>query len=349
MKIVGSTLARRAAGAAALATFGVGAWEVQRRRDLRAARADPEWEELNTPLGGRAMSVVSTDGQRLHAEVFGAEDAPTIVLAHGWTCSIDFWHYQIRDLSRYFRVVAYDQRGHGRSDVPDEGAEYSPDLLASDLQAVLEACVPSGSRCVVAGHSMGGMTIVAWAGRHPELVSSRLAGALLVNTGMQELVTRLAVLGPLAGGAVHDALVPLMYTSQGLSARLEPIRLRAVHHVVAGPDVSPGRMAFMHRMVMSCPAPVRAGFGRLFGDLDLTESVQHLAVPTMVIAGEKDRLTPLWHAEQLAERLPDLVELTVLPRIGHMSPIEAPSDVTSRLRRLAADTLAPARTPLHVS
>ena len=344
----GPLSARRLIGTAAFATLGLTAWEIQRRRDLRAVNADPEWRELNRPLDGRASVVRATDGVRLHVETFGPDEAPAIVLVHGWTCDITFWHYQIRDLSRYFRVVAYDQRGHGHSDVPTGAESYTAETLAADLQSVLDACVPEGEKCVVAGHSMGGMTIVAWAGRNPEAVRSRLAGAALINTGMNELTARLLVLGPRAGARVHNAVItPLVTASRGVSTRFEPISYRVIRRLAAGRAASAGRVAFMHRMILSCPAPVRAGFGRLFRDLDLSDSVAALVVPAIVITSDEDRLLPPWHSEQLASRLPDLVELVELSSIGHMSPLEAPEAVTAHLRRLAADTLAPARSAAY--
>jgi hypothetical protein len=66
---------------------------------------------------GRAISVRSSDGVRLHAEVFGPDDGYPIVLAHGITCAIRVWMHQITDLPRDHRVIAFDHRGHGRSDV----------------------------------------------------------------------------------------------------------------------------------------------------------------------------------------------------------------------------------------
>jgi len=76
----------------------------------------------------RTMVVHSADGTRLHTEVFGPVEGYPIVLAHGITCSIHAWHEQIHDLSRDFRVIAYDHRGHGRSGVPAASA-YSLDHL----------------------------------------------------------------------------------------------------------------------------------------------------------------------------------------------------------------------------
>jgi pimeloyl-ACP methyl ester carboxylesterase len=322
------------AAAGGVVAAGAAAWELQRRRDLRDVEDDPLWHELNRPLQGRSRQVRSADGTRLHAEVFGAQDAAPLVLVHGWTESIALWHHQIRDLSTEFRVIAYDQRGHGRSAVPDDADSYTADSLAADLDAVLHECIGPSEPFVVGGHSMGGMTLVAWAGRHPGTARERLAGALFVSTGMSELVARALLFGPLAGARARQVLARPLQARTRLPKNLTPLGYRALRWAAFGRHVEPGSIAFLHRMVVECPAPVRAGFGRLFPTLDLTESVQHVSAPAVVIVGERDRLLPPWHGQQLASHLPRLDEHVELRGIGHMAPLEAPEEVTSRLRRL---------------
>lgn len=112
----------------------------------------------------RELTAVSADGTLLHVEVHGPETAPAVVLAHGWTCSTAFWAAQIRDLAADHRVIAYDQRGHGRT-LPSQAC--STDALADDLEAVLAATLAPGEKAVIAGHSMGGMTVLAAAARGP--------------------------------------------------------------------------------------------------------------------------------------------------------------------------------------
>jgi pimeloyl-ACP methyl ester carboxylesterase len=121
----------------------------------------------------RPLGVRAGDGTALHAEVFGPEDGYPIVLAHGITCAIRVWGYQIADLPRDFRVIAYDHRGHGRSGVPTRRANYGLNFLAADLDAVLEATLKSGERAVIAGHSMVGIAITSWAERYPRRVADR--------------------------------------------------------------------------------------------------------------------------------------------------------------------------------
>ncbi len=108
-----------------------------RRRSARFAAAEA--------LGrGRVVPVRSKDGIRLHTEVFGPEDGHPVVLAHGITCAIRVWAYQIADLATDYRVIAFDHRGHGRSAVPARRDRYSLDHLAGDLDSVLEATLRAG-------------------------------------------------------------------------------------------------------------------------------------------------------------------------------------------------------------
>jgi pimeloyl-ACP methyl ester carboxylesterase len=327
MRLPSRRTAVRAGAVAALPLLGgVLAWHALRRHDLKVLAADPEWKELRRPLNGSPVEVVSEDGTRLHAEVFGPDGAPTIVLAHGWTCELGFWHYQIRDLAGEFRVVAWDQRGHGRSAVPGPDG-YSSDALADDLQAVL-----------LAGHSMGGMTVVAFAGRHPADVERRVAAAMILDSGMGDLEAQSLIVEGLIARRILQTLSPVLVGRPArLPASSTPLSRRLYRRLVMSPRASEGQVAFCEQMLLDCPAEVRAGFGRQFTTLDLYADVPKLTVPTGILVGELDRIEPPWHARKLAEMLPDVAELVELPGIGHMTPIEAPEEVTPRLRRLALE------------
>ena len=111
---------------------------------LRSARA-PGSSPVALPPS-RTVQVRSADGTRLHTEVFGPADGYPIVLAHGITCAIRAWAYQIADLATDYRVIAFDHRGHGRSEIPRRGG-YSLSHLAADVDAVLEATLAPGRAC----------------------------------------------------------------------------------------------------------------------------------------------------------------------------------------------------------
>lgn len=318
------------------------AWEIQRRRDRAAIEADPEHALFHRPLQGRPQTVTGDDGTTLHAETFGPQDAPTIVLAHGWTCQIRFWTRQIHDLARDFRVVAYDQRGHGRSGrAPSD--DYRIERFGADLNAILQACVPDGRKAVVAGHSLGGMSIVSYAGLYAGEVADRVAAAALVNTGMGDLIqkslvvpvrTPVAKLEQRIGAAALSAPLPL-------PSGPTPLAHRAVKYVALSADATPAQVGFSEELVIDCRPDVRGAIGGALTRLDLHAAVERLDVPTLVIAGDRDRLTPPEHAERLHAELPRPAGLVRMPG-GHMGPIEHADEVTRVLRDLATTHLGEA-------
>jgi pimeloyl-ACP methyl ester carboxylesterase len=321
------------------ALMGVGAtvavWEAARQRDLRRIEQDPAHRLLSDVPRGERLDVVSRDGTRLRAELFGPADAPPLVLVHGWTCARRFWTAQLHGLADRFRIITYDLRGHGESGDPTD-ADFSTDALAEDLQAVLEAALPDGRRALLAGHSLGAMSIVAWASRFPREVEARVAGAALLNTGLGDLIDQALILKlpsgmrrtkAVAGGIFLSASAPLPPAS--------PISLRAVQYVALSPSATPAQVAFCQEMVLECRRDVRAGFGRTMSRLDLVDALGDLTVPTLVLGGGRDRLTPPPHVERMAAALPQLAERVELERSGHMSPIEDPAAVNAAIERLA--------------
>jgi len=320
----------------------VAGWQAVHRRDHAAIAADPLAPRLADVPRGEGVDVVSADGTRLRAELFGPADAPPLVLVHGWTCNRGFWAHQIDALRDRFRVVVYDQRGHGQSEPPASG-DYSTDALADDLQAVLEATVPQEAqpRALVAGHSMGGMSIVAWAERYPDEVGRRVAGALLCNTGMDNLTDHATIVKLPAGWSKARLAVGTGFLTGNAPANPgTPLSLRAIRHVALSPSASPATVAFADRMAAQCPPKVRAGFGRTLLHIDVAAGLAKLDVPTTVVGCERDKMTPPVHVDRMALALPQLAERVVLPSSGHLGPLEQPDAVTAALQRLG-DRVAP--------
>ncbi|MFD0262258.1 alpha/beta fold hydrolase [Kitasatospora indigofera] len=294
------------------------------------------------PTPVEELRITSADGTALHAEVHGDPAAPTVLLAHGWTCSIAFWAPVIRQLAGDFRLVAYDQRGHGRSDAPSGRAGYSTRALADDLEAVLTRVVPAGGRALLAGHSMGGMTVMAAGDRAG--VASRTAAALLVSTGAADLVAELRV----APDALRSPGLRRFLHQRILKSRLPlgPVTgvSRAVlRYATMGPSAPAGRVEATARIVHACPTPVRAHWAGVLGELDVRDGLAALAAPTAVIVGTDDRLTPPVLAHRIVAGLRDPQGLLLLPGAGHMAPVERPAEVAAEIRRLAVAHLgAPA-------
>ncbi|MFJ7592042.1 alpha/beta fold hydrolase [Streptomyces sp. NPDC097617] len=280
------------------------------------------------PAPRRELVAVSADGARLHVEVHGERGAPTVVLAHGWTCSTAFWAAQIRALAATHRVVAYDQRGHGRSPA---ARTHSTTALADDLVAVLAATLAPGERAVVAGHSMGGMTIMAAAAR-PEF-AEHTAAALLCSTGSSRLVAEAQVL-PVRAGRARTRITGAVLGSRAPLGPVTPVARKVLKYATMGPGSAPDKVEACARIVHACPTGVRHAWSQVLAGLDLDADVARLAVPTAVIGGTADRLTPIVHARGLAAALPNCVGLTELTGMGHMTPVEAPEAVTAALREL---------------
>jgi pimeloyl-ACP methyl ester carboxylesterase len=304
---------------------------------MRLIAGDPEDAVLRDLPEGRAIAVRSADGAQLHGEVFGADSGQTIVLVHGWTELLSCWSYVIRELSaRSFRVVAYDLRGHGRSE-PAPHADYAVARFGEDLEAVLEASVPGGERAIVAGHSLGAMSIASWAERHE--VERRVRGAALLNTGVGDLIAdSLLMPVPAIARLLNAAFGPAGVL--GVRTRVPrfstPLSHAMIRYVAFGPAATPGQVAFYERMLVACPPDVRADAGIAISEIELHHAIPRLTVPTIVIAGELDRLTPPSHARRIAQALPQLERLIVLPNTGHMTPLERHREVSDALMELAS-------------
>ncbi len=319
-------------GLGALAASGV-----MQAAHMRRISHDPEHDPLGAPPEGRVRLIESKDGTILHAEVFGPEDGATVVLAHGWTEALQYWIYVIRALSeRGIRVVAYDQRGHGKSESAS-GGDYALDRLGEDLEAVLTACVPDGQRAVAAGHSLGAMSIVAWAADND--VARHVGAAVLLNTGVGDLIAE-QLLFPLP--QIAQALNRTVATRGFLGNKAPlprfstPLSSAVIRYVAFGPEASPAQIAYYERMLVTCPADARAKTGIAMSDMELHHALPRLTVPTIVIAGADDRLTPPSHAQRIAGQLPQLRRLEILPDTGHMAPLERPDTVIAAVLELVA-------------
>src|SRR4051812_48519564 len=158
--------------------------------------ADVVLPSLSEPPPPGARTLRTEDGVDLHVEVEENPDSPlTVVLAHGFTARLAEWQLQREALRPRARLVLFDQRGHGRSGWTDL-TKATIDRTGRDLGEVLDATTPEGP-VVLAGHSMGGMSVMALARQRPELFGSRVVGVFLLATSAGGLVE-----SGLVGGAV---------------------------------------------------------------------------------------------------------------------------------------------------
>ncbi|WP_029433760.1 alpha/beta fold hydrolase [Blastococcus sp. URHD0036] len=299
----------------------------------------------------RTAAVRTDDGAVLHVTIDGSDDAPvTLVLAHGWTLSQASWDDPVgrlvpRIAAGELRLVRYDQRGHGRSTwapADDDPAAVTIDRLGLDLGCVLDRLAPSGP-VVVAGHSMGGMTIMCLAAARPELFGDRVRGALLVSTSAGEL-------GPPPGTAkerMARRFAPgLVAAAVGGARVIEGLRRltppesrqhrRIVRGLLYGADATDEMVREGAEIMHATTVRAFAVFYPALGDHDKRTELAALArVPVEILVGTSDGLTPVRHSRALAEALPDAV-LHVEPRTGHMLLQERPQLVVDALGRLLA-------------
>jgi pimeloyl-ACP methyl ester carboxylesterase len=327
-----------AAGAALAA--GAAAPQPSRPRRLRGwlgrrrgGAAEPE----PGPLGGLRSGV---------GTCLGAAPAPplTVVFVHGYCLSQDSWHFQREAFRDGLRLVFYDQRSHGRSERSRSylaGVPASIDQLGEDLGAVIDAVAPTGP-LVLVGHSMGGMTVMALADQRPELFAERVAGVALLGTtagNWRDVTLGLPGVGAKVFHRVGPGVIKALGRQAGLverGRRLSSELTAAVYHRFSfGTDeVDPARARFAQLLLESTPVDVVAEFFPAFPAHEKSAALAVLReLPTLVLAGDRDLLTPPAHSEAMAARLPG-VELEILPDTGHLLMLERPELVNARLARL---------------
>ncbi|WP_371662086.1 alpha/beta fold hydrolase [Streptomyces sp. NBC_00280] len=268
----------------------------------------------------------------------------TVVFSHGYCLSQDSWHFQRAALRGVVRSVYWDQRSHGRSGrgvAQHEGVALTIDQLGQDLKAVLDAAVPEGP-IVLVGHSMGGMTVMAFADQYPEVVRERVVAVAFVGTSSGRLGEVNFGL-PVAGVNAVRRVLPGVLKALGQQAEWVERGRRATVDLFAGiikrysfssRDVDPAVARFAERMIEGTPIDVVAEFYPAFTEHDKTEALAHFKdLPVLVLAGVGDLVTPSEHSEAIADLLPD-AELVLVPDAGHLVMLEHPEAVTDRLADL---------------
>ncbi|WP_327697139.1 alpha/beta fold hydrolase [Streptomyces sp. NBC_00459] len=268
----------------------------------------------------------------------------TVVFSHGYCLSQDSWHFQRAALRGVVRCVYWDQRSHGRSGrgvAQHEGVALTIDQLGQDLKAVLDAAVPEGP-IVLVGHSMGGMTVMAFADQYPDVVRDRVVAVAFVGTSSGRLGEVNFGL-PVAGVNAVRRVLPGVLKALGQQAEWVERGRRATVDLFAGiikrysfssRDVDPAVARFAERMIEGTPIDVVAEFYPAFTEHDKTEALAHFKdLPVLVLAGVGDLVTPSEHSEAIADLLPD-AELVLVPDAGHLVMLEHPEAVTDRLADL---------------
>jgi pimeloyl-ACP methyl ester carboxylesterase len=254
----------------------------------------------------------------LNVAVTDVGAGPPVVLLHGLGCGRRMWFHQVRALRHRFRVIAYDQRGHGETDAPSVAADYSAGHLARDLVGVLDAL--KIERAAIVGFSLGGGPALALAASKPERVSRLVlsdVGAGADDPVKIQWLTR--HWGTLIGRGAIDELVCDMLRSElfKVYARRSPRRREHMAALIRATPVDGLRFTL---------SEVLAKRKSLFRLTDVLKSVK---VPTRVLVGEHDYVCS--KASRLMAQLIPGAELKTIANSGHMSPIEQPAAFTAAL------------------
>jgi len=335
------------AAAGATATAGVVADRLARA--LQTAKALDSLDTYEEEASAEIV-VIADDGVPLHVEVDepvgrpeGIRDGaavPTVVFSHGYTLSLRAWVFQRRALKAAgYRVVLWDARGHGQSGAgPRES--YEIDQLGHDLYAIISEVVPDGPLILV-GHSMGGMTMMALAAHHPELIRGRVIGAAFVATSPGGISAVSWGLGKVLGKAVHRLgpfAVGQLAGRQGLvNTVLKAGREVEEYFVNLYSFASPVPLSIVRLtadMIFKTRMEVISDFMETFDKHDKREALeQYIGVETLVVNGVQDMLTPPEHSEEIVRLIPG-AEHILVNDAGHLIMLEHGEVVSEQLLAL---------------
>ncbi|WP_035375284.1 alpha/beta fold hydrolase [Pseudoduganella violaceinigra] len=252
------------------------------------------------------MHITTGDNVRIAYQLDGADHLPVLILSNSIATTYRMWDGEVDALSRHFRVLRFDMRGHGESGIP--AGAYSLDRLGRDVLELMDAL--GIRRAHFLGLSLGGF-IGQWLGVHaPE----RIDRLILSNTA--------AHLGP---ASVFDqriaevlAASDMRETAEGFLANWFPAPMLAA----GGPAIEKFR-----RMLLAVDRNGLAGLFAAVRDADLRRTARLIEAPTLVIAGRDDTVTSARHGADLAAAIPG-ARLLTLPTV-HLPNIELPAEFTA--------------------
>ena len=236
----------------------------------------------------------ATDGTKLHVSVTG--EGPDVVLIHGWPLSQRMWHRQQSSLAAAgFRVIAYDRRGFGESDKPEDGYDY--DTLSDDLAAVLEAV--EASRVALVGFSMGGGEVARYMSRHK--------GERVVRTALVSAVTPYLLQdeGNPSGVPMEQFDSMKSGIREDRAAFFEDFGGQFYGQGTEGGGVSDEVLRETHEIAMGASEKATLDCIDAFATTDFRPDMAAFKVATLVVHGTGDAIVPI---ETSAEQAVKMIE-----------------------------------------
>jgi pimeloyl-ACP methyl ester carboxylesterase len=267
-------------------------------------------------------AVVTPDGGMLHVEECGS--GRPVILLHGHGANLRIFAVLAAQLrTAGLRVIAFDQRGFGRSSAVPPTFGFRG--LIDDLAIVLSSLDLRDA--IVVGHSMGGVVALGLAVQRPEVVADRVAALVVINGTAR---------GPADRALQRVRAAALDWTVT------EHVGRHPRHGLVLargnfGLHAQRSHVAAVRTIGQASPAARRQGLTRRLLGIDLSDRLGEVNVPVVAVAGTLDRVIPASESERMVELLPR-ARLEVFSGAGHMVPLERPAEVVDVIVRLAAET-----------
>ncbi|WP_082279262.1 alpha/beta fold hydrolase [Mycobacterium colombiense] len=303
---------------------------------------------------GRTRTVIARDGVSLSVRDHGSSCAPkhTVILLHGFCLDQSSWDIQIdqltRELGNDIRIISYDHRGHGDSSAAPMHA-YRIEQLADDLAALLVALGVSGP-LTLAGHSMGGMTALAYLARSASYRPVEPQSLVLIASAAGKLAKR--GLGRLLATPTVNILyamvqhAPLPMTDKTIRALSGPACAALTRRCGYGLNGCDARAAVAAGTINATPLRTKVGFLPSLRSYDQYHTLSAISAATTVVSGGADVFTPPAHAHDMVAAIPGAT-LMHQPDAGHMLLQEAPQLVTEAISRAVAQSDGSAATSSH--
>jgi pimeloyl-ACP methyl ester carboxylesterase len=287
----------------------------------------------------RRATISTGDGVALAVREYGPRNAElTVVLLHGHCLHTESWTY-VRDavLRQYAgaKVVCYDHRGHGDSATASRQT-YNLEQLGRDLGEVLDAVAPTGP-VVLVGHSMGGMTVLTYAGQNPHEIGTRIVGVALIATAASGLAD--AGFGRLLRNPVVSVFQAAVRRAPSVMHHAKLMACKVFAPIIRTAEfgnrkVSPRVLTLANAMHNATPIVTMASFLSAFMAYDQTDALAVLSrIPTLVLCGSADLMTPPSHSVAMAAAV-EYSDFVMVEGAGHSVILEQPMRVAEAIARL---------------
>lgn len=244
----------------------------------------------------------------------GPEGAPMIIFIHGFPLNKSMWNKQLNALKDDFRVIAYDIRGHGATEVGE--IDFSIDLFVSDLLSFMDAL--KIEKTMICGLSMGGYIALNAIENHPD----RFTALILSDTNCtadtpEAKEKRMKTIINIKENGVEklaEDLLPNLFASESFKSNTEEI-------------------AAVREMIVTTSIPsLNKSLHALANRKETCSKLSKIKVPTLILVGEEDKITPPEAAIAMHEKIKDSL-LQLIPHAGHLSNLENENEYNSQLER----------------